>query len=97
VAAAGGGAAAGPLTLVRPALAADLVVLVAIAHRADRRRIDAREWAAVAAIVAGVAGLAVRAPARTDIHAAPPRLASSWEDSRCSSWPLALRPVHRSP
>ena len=63
-----------PLTLVRPVLAAGLIVLVAIGHRADGRRIDRGEWASVAAIVAGVAGLAAAAPERTEIHAGDLRL-----------------------
>lgn len=64
-----------PLTLVRPALAAGLIVLIAIGHRAGGPRVHRREWAAVAAIVAGVAGVAAAAPPRTDIHAGPARLA----------------------
>jgi len=64
-----------PLTLVRPSLAAGLVVLVAINSRRRGTGIDRAERIGLAAIVAGVGVLAVTAPARTALHAPPSRLA----------------------
>lgn len=85
-----------PLTLVRPALAGGLVVLIAIGHRADGRRIDRGEWASLAAIVAGVAGLAMAAPARTEIHAGSGRLAATMGGlALLVIAPMALRPLLR--
>ena len=83
-----------PLTLVRPALAAGLVVLVVLGHRADGGRIGRGEWAGLAAIVAGIALLAATAPARTDIHAQPERLAAVMGTlALLALAPVALRTV----
>ncbi len=85
-----------PLTLVRPALAAGLIVLVAIGHRAGGRRVDRGEWAAVAAIVAGVAGVAASAPSRSDIHAGPAHLAGVMGGlALLILVPVALRSIRR--
>lgn len=87
-----------PLTLVRPVLAAGLVVLIAVGHRADGRRADRAEWAAVAVIVAGVAGLAAAAPERTEIHAGDARLAVTMGVlALLVLAPMALRPLVRVP
>jgi hypothetical protein len=87
-----------PLTLVRPVLASGLVVLMAIGHRADGRRIDRGEWASLGAIVVGVAGLAAAAPARTEIHAGPGRLTATMGAlGLLVLAPLALRRLLRPP
>ena len=51
-----------PLTVVQPALAAGLLLLLVIGTRVLGERVGAREWAAVTAICAGLAGLALTAP-----------------------------------
>ena len=54
-----------PLVVVQPALAAGLLVLMLIAERMLGERAGRYEYVAVAAIVAGVAGAALCAPARS--------------------------------
>ena len=54
-----------PLTVVQPALAAGLLVLLAAGMRETDHRAGAREILGVAGIVAGVAGLAFAAPDRS--------------------------------
>ena len=55
---------AAPLTVVQPALAAGLLVLLVVGARAGAERIGARELSGVLAIVAGVACLTFTAPGR---------------------------------
>jgi drug/metabolite transporter (DMT)-like permease len=59
-----------PLTVVQPCLASGLLVLLWLGVTRLGERPGAREYAAVAAIVAGVAGVAWAAPDRTTDHAA---------------------------
>ncbi len=59
-----------PLTVVQPCLASGLVVLLWLGVTKLGERPGRREYAAVAAIVAGVAGVALCAPDRTTDHAA---------------------------
>ena len=61
-----------PLTLVQPTLAVGLVILLVIGAYVLREPVGLREIAAVAAIVPGLAGLALAAPAHT------PTQASAW-------------------
>jgi len=58
-----------PLTLVEPALAMSLVVLLGIGSRVLGERVGKREIASVATMVAGIALLAWAAPARETEHA----------------------------
>jgi hypothetical protein len=58
-----------PLTVVQPCLASGLIVLLWLGVRRLGEVPGAREYLAVAAIVAGVAGVAWAAPARTTEHA----------------------------
>jgi drug/metabolite transporter (DMT)-like permease len=58
-----------PLTVVQPCLASGLVVLLWLGVTRLGERPGAREYAAVTAIVAGVAGVAWAAPDRTTSHA----------------------------
>jgi drug/metabolite transporter (DMT)-like permease len=58
-----------PLTVVQPCLASGLILLLWLGARKLGEAPGAREWAAVAAIVAGVAGVALTAPERTTDHA----------------------------
>jgi drug/metabolite transporter (DMT)-like permease len=58
-----------PLTVVQPCLASGLVVLLWLGVTRLGERPGRREYAAVAAIVAGVAGIAWAAPDRTTDHA----------------------------
>jgi drug/metabolite transporter (DMT)-like permease len=58
-----------PLTVVQPCLAAGLVVLLWLGVTRLGERPGGREYLAVAAIVAGVAGVAWAAPDRTTDHA----------------------------
>jgi drug/metabolite transporter (DMT)-like permease len=58
-----------PLTVVQPCLAAGLVVLLWLGVTRLGERPGRREFAAVAAIVVGVAGVAWAAPERTTDHA----------------------------
>jgi drug/metabolite transporter (DMT)-like permease len=59
-----------PLTVVQPCLASGLLVLLWLGVTRLGERPGPREYAAVAAIVAGVAGVAWAAPDRTTDHAA---------------------------
>ncbi len=58
-----------PLTLVQPCLASGLILLLWLGTTRLGERPGWREWIAVAAIVAGVAGVALAAPERTTAHA----------------------------
>jgi drug/metabolite transporter (DMT)-like permease len=58
-----------PLTVVQPCLASGLVVLLWLGVTKLKERPGRREYLAVAAIVAGVAGVALCAPDRTTEHA----------------------------
>jgi drug/metabolite transporter (DMT)-like permease len=58
-----------PLTVVQPALAAGLLLLLALGARMLGEPVGRREIAATAAIVVGVGGIAVVAPERTTDHA----------------------------
>jgi drug/metabolite transporter (DMT)-like permease len=58
-----------PLTVVQPCLASGLILLLWLGATRLGERPGAREAIAVAAIVAGVAGVALAAPARTTDHA----------------------------
>src|SRR5436190_4434017 len=64
-----------PLTVVQPALASGLLLLLVLGHRMLGERVGAREIVAVVAIVAGVAGMAWAAPDRVTTHAHAGRLA----------------------
>lgn len=56
-----------PLTVVQPALAAGLLVLLALGARTSGENVGPREVAGVAAIVAGVTAMALSAPARSAV------------------------------
>jgi len=58
-----------PLTVVQPCLASGLVLLLWLGATRLGERPGGREYLAVAAIVAGVAGVALAAPERTTDHA----------------------------
>lgn len=58
-----------PLTLVQPCLASGLILLLWLGAKKLGEAPGRREWAAVAAIVVGVAGVAWAAPDRTTDHA----------------------------
>lgn len=58
-----------PLTVVQPCLASGLILLLWLGVKRLGERPGRREWIAVAAIVAGVAGVALAAPQRTTDHA----------------------------
>jgi hypothetical protein len=64
-----------PLTLVQPALAAGLLLLLAIGIGVLGESVGKRELAGVLAIVVGMAGLAWAAPTRSTAHADAPTLA----------------------
>ncbi len=64
-----------PLTVVQPALAAGLLVLLALGARSDGIPVTRRELAAVAAITAGLVGLTLTAPERTTVTAGGAALA----------------------
>jgi Magnesium transporter NIPA len=66
---------AAPLTLVQPALAVGLVLLLVIASRLLDEHVGRREALAALLVVAGLAALAVVAPERTAAHAGGGRLA----------------------
>jgi drug/metabolite transporter (DMT)-like permease len=61
-----------PLTVVQPALALGLMLLLAVGARSLHERVGPREIGAVVAIIAGVALLSVAAPAANDSAHAPP-------------------------
>jgi len=58
-----------PLTVVQPCLASGLILLLWLGATRLGESPGRREWIAVAAIVAGVAGVALAAPERTTDHA----------------------------
>jgi drug/metabolite transporter (DMT)-like permease len=58
-----------PLTVVQPCLASGLVLLLWLGASKLGESPGRREWVAVAAIVAGVGGVALSAPERTTDHA----------------------------
>jgi hypothetical protein len=58
-----------PLTVVQPCLASGLILLLWLGATRLEERPGMREWLAVAAIVAGVTGVALAAPERTTDHA----------------------------
>jgi hypothetical protein len=58
-----------PLTVVQPCLASGLILLLWLGARRLGEAPGRREWLAVAAIVLGVAGVALAAPERTTDHA----------------------------
>lgn len=58
-----------PLTVVQPCLASGLVLLLWLGATRLGESPGAREWTAVAAIVLGVAGVALTAPERSTSHA----------------------------
>src|ERR1700755_2314934 len=58
-----------PLTVVQPCLASGLILLLWLAASKLGERPGPREWASVAAIIAGVAGVALVAPERSTDHA----------------------------
>jgi drug/metabolite transporter (DMT)-like permease len=64
-----------PLTLVQPAIACGLLLLLYLGVRVLGERVTSRQLAAAAAIVAGVAGIALAAPARVESVAGPVPLA----------------------
>jgi hypothetical protein len=64
-----------PLTVVQPALASGLLLLLVLGDRMLGERVGALEVGAVLAIIAGVGGMAWAAPAHTTSHAGFVRLA----------------------
>ena len=64
-----------PLTVVQPALAAGLLLLLFIGARLLHEHVGGRELAATAAICVGLAGLAVAAPRHTVTQATPLEIA----------------------
>jgi len=66
-----------PLTLVAPALATSLIVLLAIGSRVLQERVGRREIGCVTAMTLGIALLAWAAPEREANHATGARLASA--------------------
>ncbi len=64
-----------PLTVVQPALAGGLLVLLVLGDRMLGERVGALEVGAVLAIVAGVAGMAWAAPHHTTEHGDAARVA----------------------
>jgi drug/metabolite transporter (DMT)-like permease len=64
-----------PLTVVQPCLASGLILLLWLGTTKLGERPGAREWGAVAAIIGGVAGVALVAPERSTDHAGAGALA----------------------
>lgn len=58
-----------PLTVVQPCLTSGLILLLWLGAKRLGERPGRREWSALVAIVAGVAGVALAAPERTTEHA----------------------------
>jgi uncharacterized membrane protein len=86
-----------PLTLVQPVLASSLVVVLILAAPMLGERATAREYVAVGAIVAGVAGLLVVAPERSAGEAGTTGVAVfAGALGAVALVPVALRGVHRS-
>jgi drug/metabolite transporter (DMT)-like permease len=65
-----------PLTVVQPTLAVGLLLLLAVGRRGLGEPVSRVEWAAVVAVVVGVAGLAAFAPKHTVSHPSPTALAA---------------------
>src|SRR5436309_2996867 len=63
-----------PLTVVQPALAIGLLLLLVLGDRMLGERVGAREVVAVMAIVIGVAGMAWAAPDHASTHGGPARV-----------------------
>jgi hypothetical protein len=63
-----------PLSVVQPALAVGLLLLLVLGDRMLGERVGPREVIAVLAIIAGVAGMAWAAPAHASTHGGPERL-----------------------
>jgi hypothetical protein len=63
-----------PLTVVQPALAVGLLLLLVLGDRMLGERVGAREVVAVVAIVVGVAGMAWAAPDHASTHGGPARV-----------------------
>lgn len=66
-----------PVSVVQPALGFGLIILLVLGARMLGERVGAQQRAGVAAIVIGVALLAVAAPPRASTHATPALLATS--------------------
>lgn len=66
-----------PLTVVQPCLASGLILLLWLGATRLGERPGRREWIAVGAIIAGVAGVAWAAPERTTDHAGAAAIALS--------------------
>ena len=64
-----------PLTLVQPAIACGLLLLLYLGVRVLDEQVTSRQLAAAIAIVSGVAGIALCAPTRVDVVAGPVPLA----------------------
>ncbi len=64
-----------PLSVVQPALAVGLLLLLALGDRMLGERVGPREIVAVAAIIVGVGGMAWAAPGHASTHAGAGRLA----------------------
>ncbi|HUZ84447.1 MAG TPA: hypothetical protein VMU66_07120 [Gaiellales bacterium] len=64
-----------PLTVVQPALALSLAVILVAAPRGLGEHVRPREWIAVTAAGAGVVAVALAAPQRSSTHASPALLA----------------------
>ncbi len=64
-----------PLTVVQPALAVGLLLLLFLGDRMLGERVGPREVIAVLAITVGVAGMALAAPGHASTHGGPDRLA----------------------
>lgn len=64
-----------PLTLVQPALASGLLLLLYLGVRVLGERVGARDVAAAVAVVAGIAGIAAAAPDRAESVSSAPAMA----------------------
>jgi len=85
-----------PITIVQPALAVSVVVLLFIGARFFGEDIQRREKAAAAAIVIGVAGLVLASPGQSDSHAAAlPLTVGMSVLAVVALAPFALRSHHR--
>jgi drug/metabolite transporter (DMT)-like permease len=63
-----------PLTVVQPALASGLLLLLALGDRMLDERVGPREIVGVVAIIAGVGGMALAAPGHVSSHAGADRI-----------------------
>jgi drug/metabolite transporter (DMT)-like permease len=87
-----------PITIVQPALAVSVVVLLGISVRFFDQAVGGREAAAALAIIAGVAGLVLVAPGQTDSHARPLTLGLGMAAlGVVAVAPYGLRSVRRRP